>query len=72
MNNGSYQGNNDGRKIAADSEVFLDSLSRAIINDNVTVIGWIANCISKDTLEINENINTLKSKLKFKLLDIIT
>jgi len=31
MNNGSYQGNNnDGRKIAADSEVFLDSLSRAI------------------------------------------
>ena len=46
--------------------------SRAIMNDNVKVIGWIANCISKDTLEINENINTLKSKLKFKLLDIIT
>ena len=38
MNNGSYQGNNNegrGRKIAADSEVFLDSLSRAIINDTI-------------------------------------
>ncbi|MSO13771.1 dethiobiotin synthase [Rickettsiales endosymbiont of Trichoplax sp. H2] len=45
--------------------------SKAIMNDNVTAIGWIANRISKDEFEINENINTLKSKLKFKLLDII-
>ena len=45
--------------------------SKVIINSNVNIIGWVANCISKDELEINENINTLKSKLKFKLLDII-
>ena len=55
----------------------LGCLNHAILTANainqkkIKSVGWVANCISKDELEINENINTLKSKLHMDFLDMI-
>jgi len=54
----------------------LGCLNHAILTVNainqkkIKTVGWVANCISKDELEIEENINTLKSKLNMKFLEI--
>jgi dethiobiotin synthetase len=55
----------------------LGCLNHAILTANainqkkIKTVGWVANCISKDELEIEENINTLKSRLNMKFLEII-
>ena len=55
----------------------LGCLSHAILTANainqkkIKTVGWVANCISKDELEIEENISTLKSKLNMKFLGMI-
>ena len=52
----------------------LGCLNHAILTANainqkkIKTVGWVANCISKDELEVEENINTLKSKLNMKFL----
>ena len=43
----------------------------AINYQKIKTVGWAANCIAKDELEVKENINTLKSKLNMKFLGII-
>lgn len=52
----------------------LGCLNHAILTANainqkkIKTVGWVANCISKNELETEENINTLKSKLNMKFL----
>jgi len=52
----------------------LGCLNHAILTANainqkkIKTVGWVANCISKDELEVEENINTLKSKLNMQFL----
>jgi dethiobiotin synthetase len=52
----------------------LGCLNHAILTVNainqkkIKTVGWVANCIAKDELEVKENINTLKSKLNMKFL----
>ncbi|MBY0580434.1 MAG: dethiobiotin synthase [Rickettsiales bacterium] len=42
--------------------------ANAINNKEIKTVGWVANCISNEELEIEENINTLKNKLNIKFL----
>ena len=52
----------------------LGCLNHAILTANainqkkIKTVGWVANCISNEELEVEENINTLKSKLNMKFL----
>lgn len=43
----------------------------ALSTSEINCMGWIANCLDPNMLAIEENISTLKSKLKFPLLATI-
>lgn len=55
----------------------LGCLNHALLTElafnahNIPCVGWIANCIDPDMLALEENINTLKNKLKIPLLATI-
>ena len=42
--------------------------ANAINSKEIKTAGWVANCISNGELEMEENINTLKNKLKMEFL----
>lgn len=44
---------------------------RALLDDGVNVIGWVANCLDPDMLYPDETIESLKERLRFPLLETI-
>lgn len=42
-----------------------------LIENNINVVGWVANCIDKDMLYLEENIEYLTQKLTMPLLGIV-
>jgi dethiobiotin synthetase len=45
--------------------------AQAIQRDGLTLIGWVANCISPEMAVLNENIATLQQRLSAPCLDIM-
>ncbi|WP_236870471.1 hypothetical protein [Candidatus Bandiella numerosa] len=50
------------------SQNFVLIFQSIINNKEIKTVGSVANCISNEELEIEENINTLKNKLNIKFL----
>lgn len=58
-----------GMKLGCINHALLTAM--VLKSNNISCAGWIANCLDRDMLAIEENIQTLKSRLEIPLLAII-
>jgi len=58
-----------GMKLGCINHAILSA--KAILNDDVRLVGWIANCIDPEMSCLNENIDTLKAMLAVPCLGVI-